>query len=545
MQLRENIVWMYKATKGSRVRIALYIMLGLLSVAASLLLVWLTKSLVDQATHSAEESTINLYIGLLVGTILLQQLLQVLRIRVSNYTATTMMNRQRFELFDTVMRSEWSGKELRHTGDMVNRIESDSRTLSEALCITLPSIFVTLIQFFAAFRFLQLLDTRLSWIIVAIMPISLILSRRYIFTIRELTSKIRSTDSSLQSHIQEQIQNRTIINTIGDSTASNQTLQGWNSTLLEQTMRRVNYSLYSRTLVQVGFGIGYVVALTWGIYGLRSGAVTFGMLTAFLQLVTQIQRPSVELATQLSNGAKSIASGERLQEIYAMRHEEQGPKIILGGRVGIRATDVNFEYADGAGRQILSSFSYDFAPNELHAIVGHTGVGKSTLVRIMLGMLKPNSGSVELYSDQGISAPCSPSTRPNFIYVPQGNTLMSGTIRQNLLLANPTASEQQIAEALRIAVAEFVFELPLALDTLCGERGSGLSEGEAQRIAIARGILQCGNILLLDEPTSALDSATEELLISRLREYAKNKTLIMVTHRDTAAKLCTSTVKMS
>lgn len=372
MQLKENIKWIYSISKGMRARIALYTLLGLCSVAASLLFVWLTKSLIDMATKGAENSLIHNYIALLVGTILFQQLLTVLRGKLSNRTSTQLMNRLRLELFDTVMRSEWQGKELRHTGDVVNRIENDSRTISEALCITIPSIFVTVLQFLASFRFLHTLDARLSWVIVVIMPFSLVLSKRYLFTMRKLTQAIRATDSSVQSHIQEQIQNRTIINTVGNTSTSVQTLHEWNTTLLAQTMRRVNYTLFSRTTVQLGFGAGYIVALVWGIYGLKSGAVTFGMLTAFLQLVSQIQRPSVELATQISTTAQCTASAERLQEIYELRSEENEGRKIVEGAVGISARQLDFEYADGGGRKVLSNFSYDFAPNSLHVIIGHT-----------------------------------------------------------------------------------------------------------------------------------------------------------------------------
>ncbi len=544
MQLKENIKWLYGATKGMRGSITLYIFLGLFSVGESLLFVWLTKGLIDLATRGGDESQIKLYIALLVAAIVVQQILMILRIRLSNASATRMMNRQRLDLFDTVMRSEWSGKELRHTGDVVNRIESDTRTVSETLCITFPAIMVTLIQFAASFYFLYLLDSRLSWIVVVIMPFALLLSKRYLFNMRELTQAIRKTDSSVQSHIQEQIQNRVIINTVGDTEASIEKLDSWNDTLYRQTMRRISYTLFSRTTVQLGFGAGYVIALVWGIYGLRSGAVTFGMLTAFLQLVSQIQRPAVELATQISTTAKCTASAERLQEIYQLRGEQSGSKELLEGGVGVRAEQLEFEYPDGGGRKILTGFSYDFAPNSLHVIVGQTGVGKSTLIRLMLGLLRPVGGNIELYNGAGRSAKCGATTRSNFVYVPQGNTLMSGTVRENLLLAKPSASDEELREALHTAVAEFVLELPQGLDTLCGERGAGLSEGEAQRVAIARGLLQSGSVMLLDEPTSALDSATEELLITRLGKYAQNRTLIMVTHRNTAAQLCASVVKM-
>ncbi|MFI3316235.1 MAG: ABC transporter ATP-binding protein [Rikenellaceae bacterium] len=545
MRLSENIRWIYNTSRGVRAGISLFIVLGFASVFSSLLFIWLTKSLIDMATHGAEVSSIRLYIIFLAAAIIFQQVIVVVRGRISNRTSTKLMNRLRLELFETVMRSQWSGKELRHTGDIVNRIESDSRTVSEALCITIPSIFITLVQFLASFRFLHILDARLSWVIVAIMPIALIVSKRYLFTMRKLTQAIRSTDSAVQSHIQEQIQNRTVINTVGDVGGSVQTLQGWSNTLLEQTMRRVNYTLFSRTTVQLGFGVGYIVALSWGIFGLQSGAVSFGVLTAFLQLVAQIQRPSVELATQISQTAQCTASIDRLEDIFEMKAEENSSQQrVLSGELGIEAKDLDFEYADGAGRKILSAFNYNFSPNRLHVIIGHTGVGKSTLVRLMLGLLKPNRGSINIYNNSAESVECSAATRQNFVYVPQGNTLMSGTIRQNLLLAKPSATEEELREALHTAAADFAWELPQRLETICTERGAGLSEGEAQRIAIARGLLQDGGVILLDEPTSALDSNTEELLMSRLTKYAQNRTLIVVTHRLASAQHCASVIKM-
>ncbi len=544
MQITKDIKWLYNNSLGVRKYIVLYIFFGLLGIFSSLLFVWLTKSLIDMAVNGGDNRLIIRYIVFLAATIVLQQILVVARGKISNLASNTLMNRLRVNLFGSIMRSEWGGKELRHTGDVVNRIESDSRKIGEVVCITLPSIIITLIQFLASFRFLQILDARLSWVIVVIMPVTLIVSKRYMFTMRKLTQAIRATDSSLQSHVQEQIQNRVLINTVGDTAASVDKLQEWSDTLLGQTMQRVSYSLFSRVTVQLGFGAGYIVALIWGIYGLQSGAVTFGVMTAFLQLVSQIQNPSVNLATHISTAAQCTASIDRIDEILQLQREQRGDDNIIEGSVGVRATALDFEYSDGGGRKILSSFNYVFEPNSLHVIVGHTGVGKSTLIRLMLGLLTPTSGRLELYNNIGAEVECSPSTRKNFVYVPQGNTLMSGTVKQNLLLAKPTATDEELRTALHTAVADFVLDLPDGIDTMCGERGAGLSEGEAQRIAIARGLLQSGGVMLLDEPTSALDSATEQLLVERLSKYAQNRTLIMVTHRDTAAQLLASSVKL-
>jgi ABC-type bacteriocin/lantibiotic exporter with double-glycine peptidase domain len=248
----------------------------------------------------------------------------------------------------------------------------------------------------------------------------------------------------------------------------------------------------------------------------------------------------MELSRQLPSFIHVTTAVDRLAELYDMPLEERGA-VRLEGELGVRVENVTFAYKEG--ENVLENFSYDFAAGRMTAILGHTGAGKSTLLRLILGLIDPQQGRALIYNSER-EQPLSSRTRCNLGYVPQGNSLMSGTIRSNLLLGNPSATDEQMCKALHTAVADFVFDLPLGLDTPCSESGMGLSEGQAQRIAIARALLRDRSVMLMDEPTAALDTATEALLLQRLSSYASGRTMIIVTHHPSAAELCDAVVRV-
>lgn len=360
---------------------------------------------------------------------------------------------------------------------------------------------------------------------------------------RRLTMDIRTTESKMQSHMQESLQHRLVIHTLERTPYVSDTLAGQQVDLRDQTMNKTGYNIFARVLIQIGFSAGYAAAFLWGVLGIRSGAVTFGMMTAFLQLVGQLQRPIMNISRQISPMINSLTSAERLFEIESQPMEEQGEPKYLSNPVGIRFESVNYAYPDSS-RPVLENFTHDFVPGTVTALVGETGAGKSTMMRLMLALLTPDNGRVIMY-DSRSEYHVSPQLRCNIVYVPQGNTLMSGTIRENLLLGDPYANDEQLDDVLYLAAADFVKDLPDGLDTVCGEKGAGLSEGQAQRIAIARSLLRKGGLVLLDEPTSALDAETEEKLLKRLNSRLNGRTVIIVTHREATALLCDDMVKVT
>lgn len=542
MKTRDSIKWIWRASAGVRSMVLLNSVLGMLYVGTSLTFVVVCKKMIDAVTSSSG-GNLSMYICIMAGCMLLQVVLSALEQRVSNYSDVILKNKLRHTLFTRLMESRWNGKENFHSGDTLNRVMEDVRVVTEAITKSVPSIISACIQFCAAFIFLFMLAPGLAWAIPSILLVALVISRRYLRRMRRLTMDIRTTESSMQSLMQESLQHRLVIHTLERTPYVSDTLAGRQDDLRDQTMNKTNYNIFARSLIQIGFSAGYAAAFLWGVLGIRSGAVTFGMMTAFLQLVGQLQRPIMNISRQVSPMINSLTSAERLHEIESQPLEEQGEPEYLEGKIGIRFENVSYSYP-GSTSPVLADFSHDFAPGTVTALTGETGAGKSTMMRLMLALLSPDDGNVVMY-DSGKELPVSPRLRCNIIYVPQGNTLMSGTIRENLLLGDPLATDERIWEVLYLAAADFVNELPDGLDTICGEKGAGLSEGQAQRIAIARSLLRRGGLLLLDEPTSALDAETEEKFLNRLTSRLDGRTMIIVTHRDATASLCDDCLKIN
>ena len=518
-----------------------------LLTACSIGFVYVSKKLVDTAVAllgGAEPSQgLSFWALLMVSIILFRIVLNALRSYLQTKTEISMKNSLRKRLFDILLHLQNDGGTRHHSGDVLNRLQDDVRVVSNAFAVSLPNLLGTALHFLAALIFLMTLEPRLGLLIVIIAPAGLIIGKFVTRRIRNLTHDIRKTSSQVQSHLQESVQNITLIQSMEYSENSASTLDSIQGELYGNEIRRTRFSVVSRIFISLAFQAGHAVAFLWGVWGISTGKVTYGMMTAFLQLVGQIQRPLADMSGQIPSLIHASASIDRLMELEALPAEEPAEPHLLHGNVGVKLENVSFAYPDNPS-DVLHDFSYEFKPGSRTAIVGPTGIGKSTMIRLLLALLKPREGKISLY-DSSSEVPVSPATRINLVYVPQGNSLFSGTVRDNLLMGNPEATQQQLENALRTAAADFVFSLPSGLDTQCFEAGAGLSEGQAQRIAIARALLRPGSVLLLDEFSSALDAETETLLLERLTKELHGHTMVFITHRDKIIDYCDSVLRLA
>ena len=519
-----------------------YILLGIIRTLLSLTFVWVCKELVDIATGESQEP-LGQWTAFMIACIVLQICCRIASSYCEQYGRINIQNNLRARLFYSLISSRWSGRERFGTGDAVNRLEEDIRVVSELVSSHIPAVVVTFAQLAAASTFLLFISPNLLWALVGLMIAGIIASRLSFRKLRSLSTAIRTKDGEIQQHIQEHLQNRVVALTIIGIERVMATLNTLHSALRTNTIKRLNFHSLNSALLSVSFMGGYAAAFLWGVYGIKSGAVTFGMMTAFLQLVSQIQMPLSELARKIPAFIHALSSIERLAELENLDSEENAPLCRLEAPAGILFKDVTFSYPDSHSGVLFNSFSHNFLPGTMTVVAGATGIGKSTLVRLMLGLLKPQSGSILIYGSSSNSHCASKATRCNFKYVPQGNTLLSGTILDNLLMADPKADRERIDAALHIAAADFVHSLPEGLQTICGESGSGLSEGQCQRIAIARALLQSGSVLLMDESTSSLDPATESLVLQNLRTLS-NHTIIFISHREAVMKSADSLLEL-
>ena len=535
---KKYFAWLYKHVGTFKKSILLCLVLNVLAVVFSLLFVQVTKIFMEAVERGENFSLLLLIVSLTAikaCNIFCEEYKSYLR-----ETQTNLMNNElSLKFFKELFNVGVSYNERVHSGDSLSRLTTDVFSVSGCLTGTIPELLYAVISLIATCIYLGLIDPVLTLVILVIMSVNVMFGRSYAKKLLPISREIRICDSKAHQFMQEHLQHHELIVTLEKTEFIWNRLKALQTALYEKISAVTKLNVSAMSLIDGALNISYIVILVWGIYGIQHGTFTYAELVVFLQLAGQMQVPYIQFNHNYPMLITSMASVERLMGFENLPKEDTKNPVKFSDSVGVEFSDVSFRYNEDS-RWIYRDFNHNFAPGSVTAVVGETGAGKSTLLRLFLATLTPNFGSVTFYgTNNGALRKYSASsrTRGNCVYVPQGNSLISGTIRYNLFLGKVDATDDEMRQALYSAAADFVIkDFPDGLDTSIGEGGLGISEGQAQRIAIARSFLRPGKVILMDEPTSALDADTEKIFLTRLTNQVHDKTIVIVTHKKEVCK---------
>lgn len=440
-------------------------------------------------------------------------------------------------LMHELLNGEYAQVSRFHSGELVNRLNNDVRVLDDGLVSAVPELVAMVVRLVTAVVVLAAVQP-LFTLVLALMGILVILgtsfARRWL---KNINKQVSQTEGRVLSFLQESLERLLVVQAMDLSQEVERRADGLLTQRYNMQRKRRRISLLSNSCVSVMFYLAGFVALVWCAYNLLHGRMTFGTLTAVTQLVSQLQTPFIHLSGFIPQYAAMMAAAERLMELEEIEIYPPAEEVDWQARYGqmevIGAEGLCFGYDQ---EEVLHNVSFALPKGAFAAITGASGIGKSTLLKLLLGVFRPDRGALYIQCG-GERTQLSRNTRGLFAYVPQGNFLFSGSLRDNILISNPQAGDEEIQQAMRIsAMDQFLPQLPDGLDTVIGENGQGLSEGQVQRLAIARAVLSGAPVLLLDEATSALDSETERMVLERIAQLP-GRTCIAVTHRPAALEL--------
>lgn len=530
-----QLKWCYSLTKGYNVAFAIFYIAELLVIACTLLFIVFSKRAIDFAISKDD---IEMYHALYwsVALIFSSIAFKYISSKSNELSKMRILRDLQNNVAKAQMHSSWEYVRNWSTGDILFRIQRDCTEVVQMIVQTLPNFTLTGIRLIASLSLLWVFDSRLALIVFAITPF-FIFSKIFYKKYRSLNKKLKSTESTLSHVITENLKFRMLIKTLGVERQRWEKVSASQDDVLSLKTKLLNFSLVSQTVIKVVVNTGFLFTLIWGVFGLNAGTITFGMMTAFLQLVGRVQGPMIGLIGFFPSFVSFGVSVERVQEVLFGKEEEQMLQIKLANIDSVEICNVSFKYHEN---EVLRDINLHLKRGESVAVLGSSGRGKTTLIRLLLSVIKPQTGELKLHFNNKV-VELDDRYKTNFGYVPQGDRLFSGTIRENLVFGDESISEEIIKSALYYSCAEFVFDLPEGLDTVIGESGLGLSEGQNQRIAIARTLIRDTPIWLFDEVTSSLDLATSKLLMERLKVLGRDKIFVFVTHDVHLAGLCDKT----
>ena len=536
-ELMQEYGWLSRYSLHYKKEVLWYILVGVLGTAVSLLGSILGKYIIDAVTGFETHGIVTALVFFV-----LMQLFQIVTGAVSariSMRVSLRVNQQiTAQVYDKLLRTDWEALSAYHSGDLLTRLNGDVSTVASSVLGWVPELCTRLLQFVGTLGVILYYDVTLAVLALLSAPVTLLMSRYVIRMMRRLTQKMRQLSSEVTIFNEESFQNIQLIKSFNRTDAYSQKHRALQQRYKDVSMDYNRFSIHKNTILSLSGTVVALVCFCWGIYRLRAGHITYGTMTLFLQLSGSLTAAFGALAALVPGAINAATAARRIMTIMELPNEDRtgDPEAEAffqahkDSSVRVEAKGLSYQYADGT--PVLSDSDFIAEGGQIVTFVGPSGEGKTTLLRLLLGIIHPKSGQLTLCAEDGSRLPISASTRAMFAYVPQGNTMFSGTVRENLQLIRQDATEEQLFEALQLAcAADFIRALPLGLDTPVREQGGGFSEGQLQRLCIARALLSQAPILLLDEATSALDIETEQQVLENILRSQKGRTCIITTHR--------------
>lgn len=543
---RNVLKWIFKVCQKQVPLMILLVILNAVYGVSSVFFAKFSKNIIDGATQAKDFDIVVKFALCMLGLVVFQMTLNITKNSLSERCSARLEMILKKYLLDLVISKDYQKVTSYHTGDLQNRMFNDVRLVATGFTTIIPEAAYFGAKLLSSLIYLIIIDKIFALIFVVGGCAVFLITRLFRKTLKKLHKNVQETEGKTRSFIQEILTNLLVIKAFSVEDRINDTTDELQEYNFGARMKKRNFSICANVGLGAVFSVGTVFAIAFGAYSILFKGMTYGTVTAIIQLVNQVQSPFVSLSGIMPKYYTTLASAERLMELDDLPNEAQKNATEIDAvkvyqeLKSIDFNHISFKYDRDI---ILDNTSLKINKGDFVAIMGISGIGKSTLLKLLLGVFNLNSGSITLETDSG-SIPIDKNTRKMFSYVPQGNMLISGTIRDNITFINQNASDEEIEQAVRISCSkQFIDELPSGIETVIGEKGLGLSEGQVQRLAIARSLLANAPVILLDEATSALDENTEKEFLQNLKEL-KNVTCIIVSHKMAALEICNKKIQI-
>ncbi len=549
-EMYEETKWMYTYAKKYKFQIVFYIFLGVLTTVMGLASSVGSKYLIDAVTGQ-DSGNIALIALFIVAMGLFSIGINAITTMISARINIKVNNEIQAEVFDKILVADWISMKEFHSGDLLNRLNGDVNTVASSILSWIPSLITRSAQFFGILAIILYYDPTMAVIALGSAPVMLIVSKTLMKKMRDYNKRMRQVSSDVMSFNEESFQNIQSIKSFDLVGLFSKRLRDVQQNYKDVFLDYNKFSVYTSSFMSVvGMFVAYA-CFGWGVYRLWTGHITFGTMTLFVQLSGQLSSSFKSIVSLVPSAISATTSAGRIMEFFKIKDESEleddKAKLIQNNTQGkglsVVLDDVEFSYNEN--KTVFQHADIVANPGEIVALVGPSGEGKTTMIRLLLGLINTKSGNASIRDINGVSCKISSATRRFFAYVPQGNTIFSGTIAENMRMVKQDATDAEIVEALKAACAyDFVNKLPDGINSKVGERGSGFSEGQAQRLSIARALLRKSPILLLDEATSALDVFTERQVLRNIMNMGYARTCIVTTHRPSVLTMCDKVYKI-